>query len=63
VAVWDRTINMAASTIYTAVGFAGGDASPVFVPDYIPFDSAMELWITRSALTITNYAFNVDLHQ
>lgn len=63
VTVWDRTISMVSGTVYSAVGFGGGGASPVFVPDYIPFDSSMELWVTRSALTTTDYAFNVDLHQ
>lgn len=62
VTIWDRTISMVSGTMYVVVGFVGS-ASPSFCPDYIPFDSSMELWVTRSTLTTTDYAFTVDLHQ
>lgn len=63
VTIWDRTISMVNGTVYVVAGFGGGGTSPVFAPDYIPFDSSMELWVTRSTLTTTDYAFTVDLHQ
>ena len=64
VLVVDQTFTATSSQTFLNIGFGGGGATPICIPDYVPFDTSFEAFITvGGSAGASNYLFNVDLHQ
>ena len=48
----------------TLIGWSTyGSGLSTVAPDFVPFDSSVEIWATRSIAQAVNYSLVVDLHQ
>ena len=64
VRVVDQTFTATSTNTFLSIGFGGGGATPIAIPDYVPFDTSFEAFITvGGSAGASNYLFNVDLHQ
>lgn len=64
VRVVDQTFLATSSQTFLSIGFGGGGAAPIAIPDYVPFDTSFEAFITvGGSAGASNYLFTVDLHQ